>query len=337
MGGLELLAGQTWSLLTLDAKGIIPRTEVTPLTIDAQYVPGFNWARQPQVRLVGNINKDLWFGLSVENPQTTFFSTGKFLPGVSVVNNIGGGAEFPGAGVGYFLSLNKYPDVIGKLALDQNLAGHSVHVEGFGLLRDFYDRLTTNGASGNQDTFGGGVGGATIISVLPHLLEFQASGMVGRGIGRYGSAQLPDVSYGVDGAIHPVQEYQILLVAIGHVGSDLDLYAYGGEERQFAQNYGNATTFNGVGNIFLNNAGCDTEGSAICGNSTKYIDQITTGFWDRSYTGKFGRLQWGIQYSYTERHLFAGYGAANPATATFAAGPSARESMVLTSIRYYPF
>jgi hypothetical protein len=335
-GGIQLLAGQTWSLLTLNAKGITPRTEVTPLTIDAQYVPGFNWARQPQVRLVANVNKQLWFGVSVENPQTTVFSSGKFLPGVTVVNTIPGGAEFPSSGTSYMLSLNKFPDVVGKVALDENLAGHSVHVEGYGILRDFYDRVTAAGATGNQDSLGGGVGGAMILSAIPKMLELQASGLVGRGIGRYGSAQQPDISYGVDGTIHPVKEYQILLGAIGHVGSKLDVYVYGGEERQFAQPYGTSTVFNGVGNPFLSNAGCDTEGGA-CGNSTKFTDQLTVGFWERQYSGKFGRLQWGVQYSYTERHLFPGYGTAAPGTINFDPAPAARENMILTSIRYYPF
>ncbi len=41
--GLHVEAGQAWSLLTLDKHGIIPRQEDIPLTIDAQYVPGFNW------------------------------------------------------------------------------------------------------------------------------------------------------------------------------------------------------------------------------------------------------------------------------------------------------
>ncbi|OYX90726.1 MAG: hypothetical protein B7Y78_13540, partial [Caulobacter sp. 35-67-4] len=88
---------------------------------------------------------------------------------------------------------------------------------------------------------------------------------------------------------------------------------------------------------FLNNAGCDTEGSSVCGNSTKFLDQITAGFWERSYSGKFGKVQWGIQYSYTERHLFPGYGSANPATVNFDPAPAARENMILTSILYYPF
>ncbi len=41
--GFHLLAGQTWSLATLNNKGITPRNEVTPLVIDAQYVAGFTW------------------------------------------------------------------------------------------------------------------------------------------------------------------------------------------------------------------------------------------------------------------------------------------------------
>ncbi len=69
--GLHLLGGQTWSLATMNAKGIIPRTEDVPLTIDAQYVPGFDWTRQPQFRLVKDWDKTWWLGVSVENPQST--------------------------------------------------------------------------------------------------------------------------------------------------------------------------------------------------------------------------------------------------------------------------
>ena len=39
--------------------------------IDAQYVPGFAWTRQPQVCLVKNISPILAVGVSAENPQTT--------------------------------------------------------------------------------------------------------------------------------------------------------------------------------------------------------------------------------------------------------------------------
>jgi hypothetical protein len=39
--GLHVLAGQSWSLLTMFDKGIIPRREAPPITIDGQYLPGF--------------------------------------------------------------------------------------------------------------------------------------------------------------------------------------------------------------------------------------------------------------------------------------------------------
>src|SRR5579864_4472291 len=44
--GFSFSAGQMWSLLTENKKGIAPRTELPPLTIDSQYNVGFTWARQ---------------------------------------------------------------------------------------------------------------------------------------------------------------------------------------------------------------------------------------------------------------------------------------------------
>jgi hypothetical protein len=73
--GAHLLAGQAWTLATMNLVGIVPRTENTPLVIDDQYVPGFTWARQPQIRVTKDFDQTLWFALSAENPQTTFGST----------------------------------------------------------------------------------------------------------------------------------------------------------------------------------------------------------------------------------------------------------------------
>jgi hypothetical protein len=336
-GKLEFLGGQNWSLATLYSKGLNPRSEDIPLTIDAQYVVGFNWARQPQMRLAADINDQYWFAVSVENPQTVWYTSGKYNSGVSVVNTIPGGAEFPASGTTYALSLNKLPDVIAKAATDQNLQGHSLHAEVYGLYRNFYARVDTSGNYSNQSVPGGGVGGGAIFGLVPTYFDVQASGIVGRGIGRYGSGQLPDASFGLDGSIKPIQEWEMMFGGVAHPVKSLDVYVYAGEERQTQQQYGTSTSLqNGVGNIFLNNAGCEVDGGA-CGNSTHYLEQITTGFWQRPYVGKFGRVQWGIQYSYTERHLFPGFGSVNPALVTFNPAPIARENMIFTSIRYYPF
>jgi hypothetical protein len=53
-------------------KGIVPRQEDIPLTIDAQYVPGFVWQRTPQIRLVKDFDYNISAAISAENPATTF-------------------------------------------------------------------------------------------------------------------------------------------------------------------------------------------------------------------------------------------------------------------------
>src|ERR1700723_2215288 len=69
--GLHLLAGQSWSLVTMQGQGITPRAEDIPLTIDAQYVPGFSFTRQPQIRLTEEFDQTFWLALSLENRETT--------------------------------------------------------------------------------------------------------------------------------------------------------------------------------------------------------------------------------------------------------------------------
>ena len=76
--GWHFLGGQTWSLLTMDRVGITPRTEVTPATIDAQYVTGFQWTRTPQLRVVKDFDKTIWAGLSVETPQASVYNNGAY-------------------------------------------------------------------------------------------------------------------------------------------------------------------------------------------------------------------------------------------------------------------
>jgi hypothetical protein len=70
--GWTITGGQMWSLVTQTAQGMDNRTEVLPLTIDAQYHIGFSWARQYGMRFTKNFGNKLWLGFSIENPQTTF-------------------------------------------------------------------------------------------------------------------------------------------------------------------------------------------------------------------------------------------------------------------------
>jgi hypothetical protein len=354
--GLHLLAGQTWSLVTLNSKGISPRNEVTPLSIEAQYVPGFDWARQPQIRLTKDILPNLWAAVSVENAQTTLYTSGialnSYIPGAPAAN-VPYAVQLNGAaGSGFFggvtsvnsgattvvnntLSLNASPDVVGKLAFEPKLAGHQMHLEVLGLYRSFTDRVYNGTTWANVTTSGGGIGAGFTAQVWPKIIDFQISGLYGQGIGRYGTSQLPDTYVSPNGALQGIKESQILAGLIFHPKPNWDVYGYAGGETEYANNtLSNTGGHGGFANVLntsqVNSQGCfSITSTASCTEPTRYVEQATIGFWDRVYQGPFGRFQVGAQYSYTER---AGFN-----DALNHGSPKANENMFYTSIRYYPF
>ncbi len=334
--GLHFLAGQNWSLVTMQGKGIVPRSEVIVPTIDAQYIPGFSFTRQPQVRLTENIG-DFSAAVSAENPQTTFYAGANALPAsvnltdgaAATATTTAGAASLSGFNSANTLSLNHIPDVVAKVAYDPILADRSLHLEVFGLYRNFYERLNLV----NQNTNGGGVGAGLNVQVVPGILDFQMSGMGGKGIGRYGAGQLTDVTLDAAGAIHPISEIQALAGLTLHASPALDVYVFAGEEKETAQSYdlvaGGKVTGYGYGNPLYVNSGCAYQGApGACVGNTRVVEQGTAGFWYKPWIGTSGRYQVGMQYSYTERKTFAG---ANDLA------PIANDSMVFVSFRYYPF
>jgi hypothetical protein len=328
--GLHLLAGQNWSLVTMNTQGITPRNEAPPPVIDAQYIPGFSWTRQPQIRLTKDFDKQLWLAVSLENPQTTFYTGANALPkDVILTYNSPAGSGFNSANT---LSLNRIPDVVAKVAYEPTIADRTIHLEALGLYRSFYERLDY----GNQNSSGGGFGAGLNVPLIPDLLEFRVSGLAGKGIGRYGSAQLTDVTFDASGVIRPISEIQALAGLTLHAGPKLDVYLYAGEEKESAQPY-NLTSGAGVitpygyGNPLYSNAGCASEtAKGSCVGNTRLVEQGTLGFWYKPYIGNYGRIQYGLQYSHTERKAFAGSGGLDIA-------PIGDDNMVFASFRYYPF
>ena len=337
--GLHFLAGQTFSLVTLDSKGITPRNEVTPLTIDGQYTTGFTWTRQPGVRITKDLfDKTLWLAVSAENPQTTFTGT---VPS-GVLNTINNGQGFYAGDTGTLAtttsattgtitavsgvapatqSLNHVPDFIAKAAAEQDVYGHHVHAEVFGIARDFYEQL---GDLKTNDITTGAVGAGLIAQVVPGWFDIQASGMTGKGIGRYGSGQLPDATFSTNGHIEPIGETIALVGGIFHATKSLDIYTYGGEEHENRAAYGTI----GYGNPAAVDTGCEIEASTLpCSGNTKLLEELSAGFWQKAYQGDWGQLRIGLQYSYIERNAFSGVGGS----------PDAHENMLYTSFRYYPY
>jgi hypothetical protein len=313
--GLHLLGGQTYSLLTLFHQDMTPRQEDIPLTIDGQYVVGFTWTRNPQFRVVQDLDKSVSVGFSLESPQALIFN-GPNAPLVpTTVSNPGGNHLNPLAQY----STDIAPDMVAKIAFEPGWG----HYELYGIGRLFRSRA----AFANRTIWGGGGGAGAILPLVPKQLDLQADFLYGDGIGRYGTSQLPDVAVKPTGILAPVPGLQALVGLIGHPTDALDLYVYGGLERAGQTSFTvNGTLPFGYGNPLYNNSGCLHEGSTLCAENTSRVWQIAGGVWYSLYKGNYGMLRIGAQGSYTQRYIFNGTGGS----------PSTNDAMFFTSLRYYP-
>jgi hypothetical protein len=340
--GWSFTGGQMWSLVTETRNGVDNRTEALPMVIDAQYHVGFSWARQYGFRIAKNINNKMWLAFSVENPQTTFAAHGNsanFLIGTA---GLSGGLYNAFNGT---YSFNEAPDFVGKAVFQPGWG----HYEVFGIVSTFRDRLFPNatattpsvaGAS-NSSVEGWGFGGNFRGSVFHKHMDLGAHFLGGKGVGRYGTSSLPDVTVDPSGNLVPIKSYQALGTLEWHYPK-FDIYTNGGMEYA-----GRTVTFTsptaavGYGSPTLNNSGCDTEtlpgaggfapgALTNCTGDTRNLLEGTVGFWYKFYKGPKGTLQWGPQYSYIVRNTWSG-----AAGASSAGQPTATQNVFLTSFRYY--
>jgi hypothetical protein len=325
-GDTYLLAGQTWSLASQFKSGLNPRKENTPQTIDAQYVVGFNWARQAQLRLVQNFGKVAALGISLEEPQI-----GNQLSG-SAGSTVVGSSQGSGSGLlnpTATYSSDIAPDGIVKFEIEPGFG----HYEVYSLTRFLHDRGkgSVDTVLQNHTKIAESIGASTFIPVVPKFLDFQASGIVGRGNGRYGSGQLGDaVTNPLSGALTPTREFQALVGLTAHATSRLDIYGYGGIEHEKATLGSGGTT---------SNVGCD-QNPAVVTPTTPTTDlgcsaiigterQFAAGVWWSAYQGPAGAFKVGAQGSYLANRTLA--------SAKDGTVGKTDEPMVFLSFRYYPF
>ena len=311
-----VLGGQGWSLATMYKSGLTPRQEDVPLTIDAQYVPGFNWTRNAQIRFVKNLGFHSAFGLSLENPTNLIKGTA---PANSDSGNSGGSLYNSTASY----STDIAPDVVAKYAIDPGYG----HYEVYSLTRFFHDRAPstpgTVATESNQTTVAESIGGGAILPLIRNRLDLQVSGLIGRGNGRYGSGQLADSTFNSgNGAPSALQEQQLLVGLVGHPGSSVDVYLYGGMEHQKSA-YGYGISDNSACNV---NYADSPAGK--CSGTLATVREVTAGFWWKFYKGSLGYLMAGAQGGYLTNTTFSD-GSGNVGRSN--------DSIVMASFRYYPF
>jgi hypothetical protein len=151
--GFTITGGQMWSLAAQNKKGTDALTERMPNNIDAQYIVGFSWARQPGVRIQqrwGDVKTGAFTAaLSIEQSQITNFAATS-----SVAAAVPTNFYFAGTGTngGLFNNTTTYtnnvaPDVLVKGAFDMSKA----HFEIGGIARFmrayYYPILTAAGTA----------------------------------------------------------------------------------------------------------------------------------------------------------------------------------------------
>jgi outer membrane murein-binding lipoprotein Lpp len=367
--GFHFLAGQAWSLLTQNTVGIVPRKENIPLVIDHNYVVGFEYTRNWQARFVQEFGPMWSAGVSVESPAELVaggVASGTGVNGVIVNYNNAGGQFLGSGGIANTFTVDAIPDIIEKVAFDPGWA----HFEVFGVERFFTDNIfncsivtaagvcavpfsTANlGSTNNHTTTGAGIGGSFLWSILPSYLDLSGMAIVGKGIGRYSAGQLPDVIVAGDGSLHPIKEAAGMGGVVWHPWTGLDIYAYGGVEKEDPNFYTGflatpgatgAITLSqlGVGNPNVVNFGCAittaasfSGGTSNCAASTQWLTDVTVGFWQNLYNGDIGRFTFGFQWQMIDRKLFDGL--STPKLTSPLIAPSTTNNIVMTSIRWYP-
>ena len=377
--GWVFTGGQQWSLATAYQKGLINRSEWIPLTIDAAYTTGFTWERQPGFRVVRIFNPEWSLGLSAEQAQTlapTCTAAGgtaacpvNYLLGQPGANGgLYNGAGQPGATSSAPVTTYSYnyaPDLIAKVALDKPFG----HFELYGVSRFFHNRVypnmtlvttvnpitgvktvTVGGSSAgayNDQTVGGGVGGSAHYLAYQKKINLGLEGLYGDGTGRYGDAQVADLTFRPGGQMALIHNFSALGSVEASVTPRLQAYVYYGGDyvgrRYFRQNGGQE----GYGIYTAATSGCGTEplpgttstttptGAAngfspgspgSCAVNNKDVQEVTVGYWYDFYRGEYGRLRQGFQYSWVERNTWSGLGGQ---------APHGADNMFFTSFRYY--
>ena len=223
-GQFEFLAGQAFSLMTPNRKGVspLPSDVYTGLDIDPNYNVGLVWTRAPQFRFAWHPNPVFSLAASAETSEQ--YGGG--------INGAGAVTLPPQLGKAYDAQLNTGSaglavptsrlDNIVKAALDLHPGGRSLHLEASGLLRTFafYNPYTKR----NFDTYGGGAS-VNVSHELTRNFRLLANTFFGNGGGRYLFGQGPDVVIRVDGSPELVRSHSGLAGFEYQISPRLMVYA----------------------------------------------------------------------------------------------------------------
>jgi hypothetical protein len=313
---LEVLGGQSWSMMTPNRVGIspLPSDIFYTYNVDTNYQVGLVWTRQPQFRILYHPSSTVAMGLSLENPEQYIGGSG----GAGVITAPVGlsAAYIPGQldnGTSGLAIPNLHPDVVAKVAFDPKVSDRLFHIELEGIARSFkvfnpfsVDHFTTTGGGGalnfNLEIFKG--------------FHIVSNNFYGDGVGRYIFGQAPDLVVRGDGSLSLIHSYSTVQGIEAQVSKNTLLYSYYGGVYIQKNVIIDPTTGKQVGYGF--------SGSGPTNNRS--VQEITGGLTQTLWKDpNYGGLQFMAQYSYVTRH---------PWSVPPGQLPGAHTNMVFLNLRY---
>jgi hypothetical protein len=308
----EMLAGQSWSMLTPNRKQIsaLPGDLFYSQVVDVNYMNGLTWGRIPGIRGLYHPSEKVTIGLSLENSAQYFGGSGgggtPTLPAALATpiageldQNVANGVAAP----------NVHPDIIAKVAFDPSSRVH-FEVAGVESTVKLFNPVT-------QQYFTKAGGGGSInanVELVPGL-RLVTNNFWSDGEGRYLFGVVPDFIVRADGS-----------PSLIHAGSTVSGFEFGHKNTQIYTYYGGifagrntALDANGTGKIGYGFAGSPNSQNKTTQEGTIGLTQTV---WKDA---KYGALQTMFQYAYFFR---------NPWSVATGAPKNAHENAVWFNLRY---
>jgi hypothetical protein len=300
---IEFLAGQSWSMLTPNRKGIsaLPGDLFYTQVIDINYMAGLTWTRQPGMRVLFHPTEKVTFGFSAEQPDqymggsagggaATLPAALVSLAGAELDAGLNlGSCNYNGStcsGQSYLAQTTLTPDFIAKVAFDPN---SRLHFEVTGLNSNFKIPIISSPFTTKFTKSGGGVQAGLNVAVLPGFRVISTNYWSDGG-GRYLFGQAPDLIVRADNSLSLVHSGGTIDGVEATVKNTL-LYAY-------------------YGGIFIDrNVTVDTTGKLVgygytgsANSQNRAINEITFGFNQTVWRNpRYGAINVMGQYEWLER------------------------------------
>ncbi len=197
----EFLAGQTWSMLTPNRKGLspLPSDIFYSQVFDVNYIAGLTWSRLLEFRTIYHPSNKVAMGLAIAEPNQYAGGYGG-ATSIATPSALGAvlGSQLDNGSASFLSTPNVAPDLIAKIALDPN---SRAHIEFAGLDRTF---RVVNPTTLQKFTKAGGGFSANFNFELAKGLRLISNNYWSDGGGRYLFGQAPDVIVRADGSLSPV-------------------------------------------------------------------------------------------------------------------------------------